>query len=85
MIKRRKKEKKGPERNPKNFQRTSIHILATPDPIPGPITPSPQPSEWKWPMGQQKSEFACLQKGLTVDRTGAYDILSYHQERLRPP
>ena len=52
MIKRRKKEKKGPERNPKNFQRTSIHILATPDPIPGPITPSTQPVEWKWPMGQ---------------------------------
>src|SRR5258708_11092395 len=73
------------KRNPKNLQRTSTHVLATPDPIPEPITPSTQPAEQKWPMGQQKSDFACLQKGLTVDRAGAYDILSYHQKKVRPP
>jgi len=79
------KKKERPKRNPKILQRTSTHVLATPDPIPGPITPSTQPAEQKWPTGQQKSDFACLQKGLTADGTGAYDILSYHQEKLRPP
>ena len=36
-------------------------------------------------MGQQKSDFACLQKGLTVDGAGAYDILSYHQKNFEAP
>src|SRR5258708_34075840 len=82
-IKRKRKEK-GQEKIPKIPQRTSTHILVNPRPhtrTKYPIYPTIGTEMAYRPMDIRS---ACLQKGLTVDGTGAYDILSYHQERGGP-
>src|SRR6266436_10453466 len=81
MIKRKKEKKRLRKKFPKILHRTSTYILVTPDPIPDQNTHLPNHRHGSGLTGQQESDFACLQRGLTADGTGAYDILSYHQER----
>ena len=68
----------------RSSKRSSTHVLTTPDPIPDPIIPSPQPSEWKWPMGQWKSEVPAYRKALQQTEL-VHMIPIIPPEKVRPP
>src|SRR5258708_35465998 len=83
-IKRKRKEKGQEKKIPKIPQRTSTHILVNPRPHTRTKYPIYPTIGTEMAYGPTDIRSACLQKGLTVDGTGAYDILSYHQERRGP-